>query len=77
MNGYQKIVSGLFVLNTVLLYTVLYVAYIFGWGFIMNKIEQFDNLLKTTMELRELVLTRFIDIDVNLIDRNITILQRC
>ena len=44
----------------------------------MNKIEQFDNLLKTTMELRELVLTRFIDIDVNLIDRNITILQdRC
>ena len=30
MNIYQKIVSGLFVLNTALLYTVLYVAYIYG-----------------------------------------------
>ena len=30
MNIYQKIVGGLFVLNTVLLYTVLYVAYIYS-----------------------------------------------
>ena len=30
MSVTQKIVSGLFVLNTVLLYTVLYVAYIYG-----------------------------------------------
>lgn len=30
MSGYQKIVGGLFILNTILLYTVLYVAYIYG-----------------------------------------------
>lgn len=44
MNGFQKIVSGLGVLNTVLLYTVLYVAYIYGWGFIMNT-KNIDNLI--------------------------------
>ena len=43
----------------------------------MNKIEQFENLLITVKELRELVLNGFIDIDINLIDRNITILQGC
>ena len=30
MSVTQKIISGLFVLNTVLLYTVVYVAYIYG-----------------------------------------------
>lgn len=43
----------------------------------MNKIEQFNNLLITTMELRELVVTGFINIDINLIDRNIQILRKC
>lgn len=73
----QKIISGLFVLNTVLLYTILPVAYIYGWS-IMNKSEQCKNLLITLNELRELVLKGFINIDIELIDSNIQILKdRC
>ena len=44
----------------------------------MNKLEQFENLLLTLKELKELVLKGFINIDIELIDKNIQILQdRC
>ena len=44
----------------------------------MTKSEQFKNLLLTLNELRELVLKGFINIDIELIDRNMQILKdRC
>lgn len=45
---------------------------------IMNKLEQFQNLLLTLKELKVLVLKGFINIDIELIDKNIQILKdRC
>ena len=44
----------------------------------MTKSEQFENLLLTLNELKVLVLKGFINIDIELIDKNIRILEgRC
>ena len=55
-----------------------FICGLYLWVIIMNKLEQFKNLLLILKELKVLVIKGFINIDIELIDKNIRILEsRC